>query len=191
MDLTSARAALDRRGKADAGDRSSGRRGTAEWQNDEENVKRTRAVLQTLLEDFYVPEFYDTVTSIELLNEPAGFVGGKMMDVVKQYYYDGYGQVRTCSALLSRIEARLMPAGNRSDTRIRQREIRPPRACSCRASLGVDPAGGDRQLTSPTVQDPRCLPASRELEGLYALAAMGERCARHALCVSPVIVDSS
>lgn len=72
---------------------SSGERGKAEWQNDEENVKRTRAVLQTLLEDFYTPEYYDTVTSIELLNEPAGFVGGNMMDIVKQFYYDGYGQV--------------------------------------------------------------------------------------------------
>jgi glucan 1,3-beta-glucosidase len=73
---------------------NSGRRGTANWQNDDENVNRTKAALQTLLDDFYVPEYYDTVTSIELLNEPAGFLGGKMMDVVKQFYYDSYGQVR-------------------------------------------------------------------------------------------------
>ena len=58
---------------------SSGRRGTADWPNDDQNVKRTKDVLQTLIDDFYVPEYRDTVTAIELLNEPAGFLGGKMM----------------------------------------------------------------------------------------------------------------
>lgn len=71
---------------------NSGRRGSVNWHNDEENVKRTRAVLQTIIDDF--AKYSDTVTAIELLNEPAGFVGQKMVDTVKQYYYDGYGQVR-------------------------------------------------------------------------------------------------
>ena len=58
---------------------SSGRRGTADWPNGDANVKRTKDVLQTLIDDFYVPEYRDTVTAIELLNEPAGFLGGRMM----------------------------------------------------------------------------------------------------------------
>jgi glucan 1,3-beta-glucosidase len=73
---------------------NSGRRGSVNWQNDEENVKRTRAVLQTIVNTFAISAYADTVTAIELLNEPAGFVGQKMVDTVKQYYYDGYGEVR-------------------------------------------------------------------------------------------------
>lgn len=73
---------------------NSGRRGSIHWHDDEsgDNVKRTKKVLQTMIDDF--AKWSDTVTAIELLNEPAGFIGQKMVDTVKQYYYDGYGQVR-------------------------------------------------------------------------------------------------
>lgn len=73
---------------------SSGRRGNVLWHTDKANVDRTKEALQVLLDDFYQPEYEGVVTSIELLNEPAGFVGGNMMQTVKQFYYDGYGQVR-------------------------------------------------------------------------------------------------
>lgn len=75
---------------------NSGRRGSIHWHDDGtgENVNRTRAVLQTIINDFGDVKYSDTVTAIELLNEPAGFIGQRMVDTVKQYYYDGYGQVR-------------------------------------------------------------------------------------------------
>lgn len=73
---------------------NSGRRGSVNWHKDKQNVDRTRKVLQKITEDFDKPEFAGVVTSIELLNEPAGFVGQDMVNTVKQFYYDGYGQVR-------------------------------------------------------------------------------------------------
>jgi glucan 1,3-beta-glucosidase len=38
-------------------------------------------------------DYEDVVTSIELLNEPAGFSSAINMDVIKQFYYDGWGYV--------------------------------------------------------------------------------------------------
>jgi glucan 1,3-beta-glucosidase len=76
---------------------NSGRRGAIHWHDDEtgENVNRLKAVLQTIIDDFVNNEYSDTVTAIQLLNEPAGFIGQKMVDTAKQYHRDGYAQVRS------------------------------------------------------------------------------------------------
>lgn len=58
-------------------------------------MQRTRQALKILIDDFVVnPTYQDTVTSIEALNEPGGFIGGNILDVTKQYYYDSYGALR-------------------------------------------------------------------------------------------------
>lgn len=74
---------------------SSGRKGPVTWHLSKDNVAKTKAALVQIAKDFYVnPTYRNTVTSIQLLNEPAGFVGGTMMDVVRDFYYDGYGAMR-------------------------------------------------------------------------------------------------
>lgn len=74
---------------------SSGRKGPIRWHTSKVNVDRTRAALKILIDDFVVnPQYQDTVTSIEALNEPAGFIGEAMLSVTKQYYYDSYGALR-------------------------------------------------------------------------------------------------
>lgn len=48
-----------------------------------------------LIDDFVVnPTYQDTVTSIQPINEPAGFIGDNMLSVARQYYYDSYGALR-------------------------------------------------------------------------------------------------
>lgn len=74
---------------------SSGRKGPIAWHTSSVNVQRTREALKILIDDFVVnPTYKDTVTSIEALNEPGGFLGQKILDVTKQYYYDSYGALR-------------------------------------------------------------------------------------------------
>lgn len=80
--------------KADIG-YSSGRKGPIAWHTSSVNVQRTREALKILIDDFVVnPTYKDTVTSIQALNEPGGFLGQQVLDVTKQYYYDSYGALR-------------------------------------------------------------------------------------------------
>lgn len=74
---------------------SSGRKGPIAWHTSKVNVDRTRQALKVLIDDFVVnPTYRNTVTSIEALNEPGGFIGDSMLSVAKQYYYDSYGALR-------------------------------------------------------------------------------------------------
>ena len=47
-----------------------------------------------MLAERYLPDHSDTVTLIELINEPMGSNNALNMDQVKKYYYDGWGTVR-------------------------------------------------------------------------------------------------
>ncbi|KAG8784759.1 exo-1,3-beta-glucanase [Ceratobasidium sp. 428] len=73
---------------------NSGRRGSATWHTNSQNVARTNAIIKTLATEFSKDQYASTVTSIAPLNEPAGFVGGNVMDVIRQYWYDSYGNIR-------------------------------------------------------------------------------------------------
>ncbi|KAL5638947.1 hypothetical protein ACGC1H_003349 [Rhizoctonia solani] len=73
---------------------NSGKKGAVTWHTNSQNVARTNAIIKTLAAEFSKEEYADTVTSIAPLNEPAGFVGGTMLDVVRQYWYDSYGNIR-------------------------------------------------------------------------------------------------
>jgi glucan 1,3-beta-glucosidase len=69
---------------------NSGRKGSIDWTKGD-TVKQTLTAIQ-MLTDRYASAS-DVVSSIQLLNEPANW--GLDMNVVKQFYYDGWGSVRT------------------------------------------------------------------------------------------------
>ncbi|KAG8732973.1 exo-1,3-beta-glucanase [Ceratobasidium sp. 414] len=60
---------------------NSGRRGSATWHTNSQNVARTNAIIKMLAAEFSKDQYTSTVTSIAPLNEPAGFVGGDVVDV--------------------------------------------------------------------------------------------------------------
>ncbi|SPO19882.1 probable EXG1 - exo-beta-1,3-glucanase (I/II), major isoform [Ustilago trichophora] len=72
---------------------NSGRKGAANWPSNQRNADRAVAVISTIAARF--AKYDGTVTSIELLNEPAGFLGGNMMDFTKNYYFSGYYNARS------------------------------------------------------------------------------------------------
>ncbi|GAC73472.1 hypothetical protein PANT_9c00139 [Moesziomyces antarcticus T-34] len=71
---------------------NSGRKGAVQWPNSQSNADRAIKVISTIAARF--AKYDGTVTSIELLNEPAGFVGGNIMDFTKNYYNSGYYAAR-------------------------------------------------------------------------------------------------
>lgn len=71
---------------------NSGRKGSANWPNDPNNSQRALNVISTIAARF--AKYDGTVTAIELLNEPAGYLGGNMMDYTKNYYGYGYYAAR-------------------------------------------------------------------------------------------------
>ncbi|TVY14753.1 Glucan 1,3-beta-glucosidase [Lachnellula arida] len=68
---------------------NSGRNGSIDWQSGD-NVQNTLTAI-TNLADRYKNDL-DVVTAIELINEPANW--GLDMDQLKEYYYNGWGNVR-------------------------------------------------------------------------------------------------
>ncbi|KAF5366258.1 hypothetical protein D9758_005687 [Tetrapyrgos nigripes] len=63
-----------------------------QWQTKQSNINRTKAVLATIAKMF--KDQTDVVTSIQPLNEPAGYYGDAILSPLKQYYYDSYGNIR-------------------------------------------------------------------------------------------------
>ncbi|GAA5940619.1 uncharacterized protein JCM15063_006307 [Sporobolomyces koalae] len=73
---------------------NSGRRGNATWQTSTQNVDRTLNVVSKLAKEFAKPKYANTVTILQALNEPAGFISQQVIDVYRQFAYDSYGRVR-------------------------------------------------------------------------------------------------
>jgi len=69
---------------------NSGRRGPIEWQSGTNNVAQTLVAIK-MLNDRYAGDS-DVVPGFELVNEPLG--PELDMDAVKQFYWDGYGNLR-------------------------------------------------------------------------------------------------
>lgn len=63
------------------------------WQRDPANIQRTLTTIDTLASEFGKDQYNGTVSSIELLNEPAGFYDD-VLAVTKQFWQDGYNVVR-------------------------------------------------------------------------------------------------
>lgn len=74
---------------------NSGKQGDMKWPDDPKNVQRSVDVIHKIALKYSAPEYNQTVTSIGLLNEPAGFKGGdKMKQTIKQYYEDAFKAAR-------------------------------------------------------------------------------------------------
>lgn len=67
---------------------------TPGWQQGD-TVAQTLAVLNTITQKYAQPSYQDVVVAIQLLNEPLGPVLN--LDGIKQFYRDGYAQVRAVS----------------------------------------------------------------------------------------------
>jgi glucan 1,3-beta-glucosidase len=65
-----------------------------QWQQGD-TVKQTLQVLKTISDKYAKKSYQDVVIGIELLNEP--FIPSLNEDIVRQFYRDGFGQVRTVS----------------------------------------------------------------------------------------------
>ena len=71
---------------------NSGKAGAINWQNEDPGAKQTINAIRGLAERY--AKYTDTVTAIQLLNEPMGSNNAVNMDAVKKFYYDGWGTVR-------------------------------------------------------------------------------------------------
>lgn len=70
-------------------DNSGQRTGNAVWAINSTNVERTLDYMR-----FLATNVGDMLDVIELLNEPAGFMGDDWASVLRQYWQDGYNVVR-------------------------------------------------------------------------------------------------
>ncbi|KAE9390725.1 glycoside hydrolase family 5 protein [Gymnopus androsaceus JB14] len=63
-----------------------------QWQADQTNIQRTDAIIKTIANMY--KDNTNVVPVIAPLNEPAGFDGEAVLDAVRQYWYDSYGNIR-------------------------------------------------------------------------------------------------
>ena len=61
---------------------------------DEDNVHRTKRVIQTLSQKYSDPLYYQVVTMLGLLNEPATYLNNDLLQTTRQYWWDAYGAAR-------------------------------------------------------------------------------------------------
>ncbi|KAE9403155.1 hypothetical protein BT96DRAFT_505851 [Gymnopus androsaceus JB14] len=64
-----------------------------QWQASQTNIQHSDAIIKTLANMF--KDNMNVVPIIALLNEPAGFDGQDVLDAVRQYWYDSYGNTRS------------------------------------------------------------------------------------------------
>lgn len=72
------------------------------WHTKSDNIQRTNDVIKTIAGMF---KDSTVVTTIAPLNEPAGFYGNDVLSVVKQYWYDSYGNIRQVALSCRRCPA--------------------------------------------------------------------------------------
>jgi len=63
-----------------------------QWHSNSTNVQRTDNIIKTIASMFATQS--DVVSIIAPLNEPAGFDGDAVLSVVRQYWFDSYGNIR-------------------------------------------------------------------------------------------------
>ncbi|EEB94459.1 hypothetical protein MPER_06722, partial [Moniliophthora perniciosa FA553] len=71
---------------------NSGQKGAVNWHKNRDNVSRGLAIIKSMA-TWYSAQT-DVVVAIECVNEPWGYAGGDIMSVLRQYYYDSYGNIR-------------------------------------------------------------------------------------------------
>ncbi|KAI9637448.1 putative cellulase [Dioszegia hungarica] len=73
---------------------NSGVRGAANWATNSNNVYRAKKVVETLSRKYSDPYYWQVVTMLALLNEPATFQNDQLLQTTRQYWYDAYGAAR-------------------------------------------------------------------------------------------------
>lgn len=73
---------------------NSGHKGEALWATDSNNVLRTKNVLNTIAAKYADPAYWQVVTALGLLNEPAGYLNSQLLETTVQFWRDGYGATR-------------------------------------------------------------------------------------------------
>ncbi|RXK41132.1 glucan 1,3-beta-glucosidase [Tremella mesenterica] len=73
---------------------NSGRRGNALWATNSNNVLRTKNIIQSLSQKYSDSSYYQVVTALGLLNEPATYLNQQLLSTTRQYWYDAYGAAR-------------------------------------------------------------------------------------------------
>ncbi|KAH8835533.1 exo-1,3-beta-glucanase [Flagelloscypha sp. PMI_526] len=73
-------------------DNSGQKRDHPYWQTSQSNIARTNTIIKTLANKF--KDQTGVVSVIQALNEPAGWYGNGIMDTIRQFFYDSYGNVR-------------------------------------------------------------------------------------------------
>jgi len=73
---------------------NSGHRGAAEWATQQSNIDRTKAIIQSLAQEFSDPQYYGVVTALAVLNEPAGYLNSQLLDAARQFTIDAYYTAR-------------------------------------------------------------------------------------------------
>jgi len=63
-----------------------------QWHSNSTNIARTNAIIKRLADMF--KNDFSTVPTISPLNEPAGFYGTAVLNAVRQFWYDSYGNIR-------------------------------------------------------------------------------------------------
>lgn len=58
------------------------------------NVDRTKTVLEGISRKYSDPAYWQVVTSLCLLNEPATFLNDQLLRTTRQFWYDAYGATR-------------------------------------------------------------------------------------------------
>ncbi|KAI3601047.1 glycoside hydrolase family 5 protein [Moniliophthora roreri] len=71
---------------------NSGQKGAVNWHKNRDNISRSLAIIRAMA-TWYSAQT-DVVVAIECVNEPWGYAGTDMMNVLRQYYYDSYGNTR-------------------------------------------------------------------------------------------------
>lgn len=77
-------------------DNSGQRLSVPQWQTGD-TVKQTLQVLKTISDQYAQPKYQDVIIGIQLLNEPAMYLENISEDITRQFYRDGFGQVRDTS----------------------------------------------------------------------------------------------
>ena len=73
---------------------NSGQRGDARWPYDSNNVLRTKNIVEQLSRKYSDPAYFQVVTALAILNEPATYMSDRFLQVTRQYNYDAYGAAR-------------------------------------------------------------------------------------------------
>ncbi len=64
---------------------NSGHRGNADWATQQSNIDRTKAIIQSIAQEFSDPQYYGVVTALAILNEPAGYLNSQLLDAARQF----------------------------------------------------------------------------------------------------------